>query len=128
MYRCSCTECALHDSARLGRHWYGSFRHGVDPTQLGGYNTIPFFRVDKGFVAQCTDVVGNRKVALDSRQQVWGFPFCQLTSRQLAPRGPHPYLQRIIHCTHYATGCMTYPDRRAIHQINQPRECPGLHI
>jgi hypothetical protein len=67
--------------------------------QMGAYNTIPFFRVDKvcpvcwcrrnrsrscdsvcevygviahlqGFVAQCTDVLGNRLVPLNARQQV----------------------------------------------------------
>lgn len=38
--------------------------------QLGAYNTVNFFRVDKGFVLQCTDIVGNRLVPLDARQQV----------------------------------------------------------
>ena len=70
--------------------------------QMGAYNTIPFFRVDKvrtelhrnwnrrtanrtappmrlgswrlpglqGFVAQCTDVLGNRLVPLNARQRV----------------------------------------------------------
>jgi len=37
--------------------------------QLGAYNTVNFFRVDKGFVLQCTDIVGNRLVPLDARQQ-----------------------------------------------------------
>jgi cyclophilin family peptidyl-prolyl cis-trans isomerase len=39
--------------------------------KLGAYNSVHFFRVDKGFVAQTADVVYGRLegVGLDSRQK-----------------------------------------------------------
>ena len=47
-------------------------RHILKLAKLGAYNTVHFFRVDKGFVAQTADVVYGRLegVALDARQMV----------------------------------------------------------
>eukprot|EP00208_Stichococcus_sp_RCC1054_P006705 CAMPEP_0206139598 /NCGR_PEP_ID=MMETSP1473-20131121/6662_1 /ASSEMBLY_ACC=CAM_ASM_001109 /TAXON_ID=1461547 /ORGANISM="Stichococcus sp, Strain RCC1054" /LENGTH=233 /DNA_ID=CAMNT_0053533457 /DNA_START=231 /DNA_END=932 /DNA_ORIENTATION=+ len=42
--------------------------HIMALAKLGAYNTIDFFRVDRGFVAQCLDVAGNRKVPLNAAQ------------------------------------------------------------
>lgn len=43
--------------------------HILQLAKLGAYNTVSFFRVDRGFVAQCTDIVGNRKLPLDKLQE-----------------------------------------------------------
>lgn len=45
--------------------------HILKLAKLGAYNTVNFFRVDKGFVAQTADVVFGRLegVGLDARQQ-----------------------------------------------------------
>jgi cyclophilin family peptidyl-prolyl cis-trans isomerase len=43
--------------------------HILKSAQLGAYNTVNFFRVDRGFVLQCTDIVGNRLLPLDARQE-----------------------------------------------------------
>lgn len=47
-------------------------RHILKLAKLGAYNTVNFFRVDKGFVAQTADVVYGRleTVPLDARQTV----------------------------------------------------------
>ena len=47
-------------------------RHILKLAKLGAYNSVHFFRVDKGFVAQTADVMYGRLegVALDARQMV----------------------------------------------------------
>lgn len=47
-------------------------RHILKLAKLGAYNSVHFFRVDKGFVAQTADVVFGRLegVGLDARQMV----------------------------------------------------------
>ena len=47
-------------------------RHILKLAKLGAYNSVHFFRVDKGFVAQTADVVYGRLegVGLDARQMV----------------------------------------------------------
>ena len=44
--------------------------HILKLAKLGAYNTVNFFRVDKGFVAQVTDIRGNRLVPLNEAQTV----------------------------------------------------------
>ena len=44
--------------------------HILKLAQLGAYNTVPFFRVDRGFVAQVTDIRGNRLVPMNKEQEV----------------------------------------------------------
>lgn len=43
--------------------------HIMKLAKMGSYNTVDFFRVDKGFVAQCRDIFGNRKVPLSPLQE-----------------------------------------------------------
>jgi len=47
-------------------------QHILKLAKLGAYNTVNFFRVDKGFVAQTADVVYGRmeSAPLDARQTV----------------------------------------------------------
>lgn len=47
-----------------------SAAHILKLAQLGAYNTVNFFRVDRGFVAQVTDIRGNRLVPLNKEQEV----------------------------------------------------------
>lgn len=55
-------------------------RHILKLAKLGAYNSVHFFRVDKGFVAQTADVVYGRLegVALDARQMEYGDKFVPL--------------------------------------------------
>ena len=50
-------------------------QHILKLAKLGAYNTVSFFRVDKGFVAQTADVVYGRLegAPLDARQLVRTF-------------------------------------------------------
>ena len=50
-------------------------QHILRLAKLGAYNTVSFFRVDRGFVAQTADVVYGRLegAALDARQLVRTF-------------------------------------------------------
>ena len=66
--------------------------------KYGAYNTVNFFRVDKGFVAQVTDIRGNRLVPLNAEQEVSGT------------------LGRIMHAYHVLTRC-----RPGYHHV------PGQH-
>ena len=61
-------------------------QHILKLAKLGAYNTVSFFRVDKGFVAQTADVVYGRlqTAPLDGRQMVI-IPF-------LSPEYHHPPL------------------------------------
>ena len=54
-------------------------QHILKLAKLGAYNTVSFFRVDKGFVAQTADVVYGRLegAPLDARQLVRAFSHSQ---------------------------------------------------
>jgi hypothetical protein len=45
-------------------------QHIFDLVQMGLYTSNHFFRVDKGFVAQCGDVASSRTLPLNERQKV----------------------------------------------------------
>lgn len=47
-------------------------RHILKLAKLGTYNSVNFFRIDKGFVAQTADVVYGRLegIGLDAKQKV----------------------------------------------------------
>lgn len=72
-----------------------SAAHILKLAQLGAYNTVNFFRVDRGFVAQVTDIRGNRLVPLNREQEVClRLPSAERTqspdSRHLVKCGPPP--------------------------------------
>ncbi len=65
--------------------------------KLGAYNTVNFFRVDKGFVAQVTDIRGNRLVPLNEEQEVSSNMRGLLRPySRLMPRSPDPWPKCIL--------------------------------
>ncbi len=60
-------HCVRHANAQVAP---ASSAHIQKLAKLGAYNTVNFFRVDKGFVAQVTDIRGNRLVPLNEEQEV----------------------------------------------------------
>ena len=69
-------------------------RHILKLAKMGAYNTVNFFRVDQGFVAQTADVVYGRleSCPLDARQMVcltWLLPATEQTCL-CSMRDSHP--------------------------------------